>query len=154
MISRAVMHRSGVAGVLVLGALAWSASLRAQPAAPAPQTAGQAAAPTWKQIFQNSQTVFYVEARAQGAPSGDLDLRTLLDFKVPQVLGGSQVWSIVAHLKVSCGRKQMTTVDNTLYALRMGAGPVVAAQRANDAFHTPSPGSLCEAILREACAAP
>ena len=154
MISHAVMHRSRAACVLALGALAWSASLRAQPAAPAPQTAGQAAAPTWKQIFQNSQTVFYVETRPQGTPPGDLDLRTLLDFKVPQVLGGSQVWSIVAHLKVSCGRKQMTTVDNTLYALRMGAGPVVAAQRANDAFHTPSPGSLGEAILREACAAP
>ena len=83
--------------------------------------------------------------------TGEADTQTLLDFRIPQVVGGAQVWSVVSRMKLKCGQQQVVTVDNTLYALQMGAGKPIRSQDANDSWHEPEPGSLGELIWSTAC---
>jgi hypothetical protein len=118
-------------------------------------TASAAASPQapWKLIFENSQVTYYIDARAVQA-SGVSDVVSLLEYKIPQVVGGAQVWSIVSHMQLNCGAQLLVTTDNTLYALKMGAGPVVAAQSANDSWHRPQSGSLGDLIWSRACPKP
>jgi len=120
-----------------------------------PSSASAAASPTtpWKLIYENSQVTYYIDARAVQA-SGVSDVASLLEYKIPQVVGGAQVWSIVSHMQLNCGAQLLVTTDNTLYALKMGTGPVVAAQAANDSWHRPQPGSLGDVIWNRACPKP
>jgi hypothetical protein len=129
------------AAALILGA-APVAQAQAPPAA--------AAAPAWKQLYDDSQTTYYVDADTlpKGGPS---DVTTMLEYKIPQVIGDAQVWSIVTHMKVNCGGNQMLTTDNTLYASKMGAGPAVQSQPANDNWHAPQPGTLGGLVWDAAC---
>jgi len=144
------MVRARVA-VLLAGLLCAVAGLaRAQPTAASPSPSPASAAPAWKQIYESGQTIYYVGA-TNLPPTGRSDTQTLMEFKVPQVVDGSQVWSIVSHMKLSCDQERMITVDNTLYALPMGAGPVVQLQPANDTWHQPEPGSLGELVWSTAC---
>ena len=120
----------------------------APPAPSAPQAAGAAIA--WKQLYDDGQTTYYVDAA--GLPStGASDVTSLLEYKVPQVIGGSQVWSIVTHMKVRCDENRMVTSDNTLFASKMGTGPVIEAQPANDSWHAPIPGTLGGLVWGAAC---
>jgi len=124
--------------------------LCAAPVAFAQEPAGHAA-PAWKQIYEDNQTVFYVDAA--GLPTaGDASVTALLEYKVPQVIGGSQVWSILSHMKVSCGQNRMVTADNTLYALKMASGPAVQSQPSNDTWHAPQPNTLGGLVWGAACA--
>ena len=145
------MIKPPIAAVVVGLGLAACPAAFAQPGpapAPAPGGGGQ---PTWKQVFENSQTVYYIGQG--GAPAGStVDLSSLLEFKIPQVVNATQIWSIVAHLKVNCAAKQMITVDNTLYAGKMGAGKAVSVESGSDNWHTPQHGSLGELIWTTACA--
>ena len=119
----------------------------AQPASPAPATAPSAA---WKQLYDDSQTTYYVDTDT--LPKGaSATVTTMLEYKIPQVIGGAQVWSIVTHLKVNCAGNQMVTTDNTLYASKMGSGPVVQSQPANDNWHAPLPGTLGGLVWGAAC---
>jgi len=144
----AVISWKRAAARLLAGLLCVGVPAIASPAIPSAPAAN--AAPGWRQIYADSQTIYYVGA-ADVAPTGQSDIETLLEFTVPQVVNGAQVWSIVSHMKLSCDQRRMFTVDNTLYALRMGAGPVVQLQPANDAWHQPQPGSLGELIWSTAC---
>jgi hypothetical protein len=141
---------------VLLASLLWSAAPIARAgtiASPPPPSSGPpSGAPAWKQIYENGQTVYYVGA-ADIPQTGRSDIEALLAFKVPQVVDGAQVWSVVSHMTLSCDQKQMITVDNTLHALRMGAGKVVQTQAANDTWHQPEPGSLGELIWSTACGA-
>lgn len=137
--------------MLTLAASAYAQGIAAPSASPAPQSAG--AAPAWKQLYDDNQTAFYVDPT--GLPkTGAADVTSLLQYKVAQVIGGNQVWSIVTHMKVKCDENQVLTTDNTLYALKMGTGPVVEAQPANDSWHTPIAGSLGGLVWKAACAKP
>ncbi|HWF76946.1 MAG TPA: surface-adhesin E family protein [Caulobacteraceae bacterium] len=107
-------------------------------------------APAWKQLYDDSQTSYYVDADTL-PKSGPSDVTTMLEYKIPQVIGGAQVWSIVTHMRVNCDGNQMVTRDNTLYASKMGAGPVVQSQPANDNWHAPLPGTLGGLVWGAAC---
>lgn len=149
------MHRDLIKAV-ALGLLWAAPAVRAQSvaaAAAAPVGAASAsAAPAWKQVYENGQVVYYVDAG--GLPkSGDEKVASLLEYKVPQVIGGAQVWSIVSHMRLRCDAQQMVTTDNTLYARKMGGGPAIESQPANDSWHAPQPDSLGGLVWREACGA-
>jgi hypothetical protein len=126
--------------------------LCAAPAAHA-QAPAAVAAPTWKQLYDDSQTIYYVDA-ATLPKTGPSNVTTLLQYKIPQVIGGAQVWSIVTRMKVNCDQNQMVTIDNTLYAARMAGGPVVQSQPANDNWHAPLPGTLGGLVWSAACPKP
>jgi hypothetical protein len=123
----------------------------------APQARAQApaagAAPGWKQLYEDGQTVFYVDPSNLPA-AGPANVTALLEYKVPEVINGSQVWSILTHMQVHCGENRMVTIDNTLYALKMGAGPVVQSQPSNDSWHAPQPGTLGSLVWGAACTKP
>jgi hypothetical protein len=144
-----------VAAVLLAG-LSWAPLIaRAQTTAPPPPpssspAAASAAAPAWKQIYENSQTLFYVDAGSV-QQTGQYNVAALLEYKIPRVIGGVQVWSAISRMKISCDEKRMATVDNTLYALRMGTGKVVISQTTGDLWHPPQPGSLGEIIWNAVC---
>jgi hypothetical protein len=120
------------------------------PPAAGPAPAATGAAPGWKQIYDDSQTVYYVSVGA-AAQTGATIVETLTEFRIPQVIGGSQVSSIVSHMKLDCGQRQMATVDNTYYAHPMGAGTVVHSEAANDLWHTPEPGTLGALVWSTVC---
>lgn len=141
------MNRSLIKAAVVLSACI-GMSAHAQPAATPAAAAGPGAA--WKQIFENGQLVYYIDTGGF-QKTGQSSLSSLLEYKVPQVMGGSQVWSIVTHMKLSCDQDQMLTIDNTLYALKMGAGPVVESQTADDSWHAPQPGSIGGLVWNAAC---
>jgi hypothetical protein len=134
------------AAALVLGPVMAQAQPSSAPAA-AP------AATPWKLIYENSQVIYYIDAHAVQA-SGVSDVASLLEYKIPQVVGGAQVWSIVSHMQLNCSAELLVTTDNTLYALKKGAGPVVATQAANDSWHRPQAGSLGDLIWNRACPKP
>lgn len=125
--------------VLVQASAAHGQTGAGPPPAPPSPTVGPTA--PWKTIFENSQAIYYLDA--SGLKSvGQYDVTALVEYKVPQVIDGSQVWSVVTRMKLSCDQKQLVTIDNTLRALKMGAGPVVQDLPANDNWHEPQPGSL------------
>ena len=107
-------------------------------------------APAWKQVFENSQTIYYVSAAVAGS-TGQTDMETLQQFKAPEVFGGDQIWSIVSRYKVDCAEDRIVTLDNAYYPRRMGAGAAVQALSADDEWHTPEPGSLGELVWNTAC---
>lgn len=142
--------------VLLAGLLCVAPVAHAQaPAAPPPPTAA-AAAPTaapaspWKQIYENSQTAFYIDDgnRQQSAQS---DITVLAEYKIPQVIDSVQIWSIVSHMKVRCDAALIATVDNTPHVLPMGAGRAVPVQAAQVNWRSPQPGSLGALIWNAAC---
>jgi len=147
-----------LAGAAVLALLAGGACADASAApsagASAPAAPNAAVPPGWKVLFENSQSAYYLQPPAPAAAAGELQATTVLEFKIPEVLGGAQVWSIVAHLRLACDRQQLATSDNTLYASPLGAGPVVSVQRGDLAWRPPQPGSIGEMILRESCPKP
>lgn len=118
-----------------------------------PLARAQTSPPAWKQIYENGQVAYYVDS-ASLRTSGEFSVTSLLEYKIPQVVNGSQVWSMVTHMKLNCGQDQMVTTDNTFYALKMGAGPVVQSQPANDTWHPPQPDSLGGLIWATACGKP
>lgn len=144
-----VKARAVILLVGLLGAVAPIA--RAQSVASPLSPPSSAATPAWKQIYEDSQTIYYVAA-AGSAETGESDTASLLEFKIPQVVGSAQVWSVVSRMKLNCAQKQVVTVDNTSYAQRMGTGRVVQSQDAGDSWHQPEPGSLGELIWITACA--
>ena len=110
--------------------------------------------PPWKQIYQNSQATYYVGA-TNLPQTGESDTQTLLDFRIPQVVGGAQVWSVmVSRMKLKCGQQQVVTVDNigsTRWA-NGGAGRPIRSQDANDSWHTSrSLGRSARLIWSTAC---
>lgn len=127
----------------------------AQAVAPSPATGAgpAAAAPAWKSIYQNSQKIYYLDA-SNVPESGQSTVQSLLEFRIPQVVNGDQVWSIISRMKLSCSQRQIITVDNTLYAQKMGTGPVIRSQALSDTWHVPQPGSLGELIWSSACGKP
>ena len=134
---------------MLLGSLVCVVPAAAQtPGAPAPSPA-----PAWRKIYENSQETYYVDAGAR-QPSGKFNLTSLIAYKIPQVVNGAQVWSVIARMQLSCDQKQMVTTENTLYALKMGAGPVVESQPVNDSWHQPQPDSLGGLIWSTACGKP
>jgi hypothetical protein len=143
------------AAVLLAGLLGGVAPISlAQPVA-SPSSASSSAitpsrTPAWKQIFENNQTVYYVSA-ADVVQTGESNAESLMEFKIPQVVGSAQVWSVVSHMKLNCDQKQVVTIDNTFYARRMGTGTVIQSQNVNDNWHQPEPGSLGELIWSTAC---
>jgi hypothetical protein len=141
--------------VLVAGIFSAATSLvRAEPIASPPSAASSTATATrpvaWKQIYEDSQTIYYVSATSP-AQMGESDTESLLEFKIPQVVGSSQVWSVVSRMKLNCDQRQVVTIDNTSYALQMGTGTVIQSQGANDTWHQPEPGSLGELVWSTAC---
>ena len=123
------------------------------PSASAPRASAASPTPVWKPIYRNSQKTYYLDA-SNVSESGQSIVASLLEFKIPQVVNGDQVWSIVTRMKLSCQQRQIITMDNTLYALQMGGGPVVESQAVSDTWHTPQPGSLGDLIWSTACAKP
>jgi hypothetical protein len=121
--------------------LAAPAALAEPPAAVASQ---------WKQIYEDSQTIYYVSA-INSSSSTTSDVESLLEYKVPQVLGGTQVWSVVSHMKLDCDAKKVVTIDNTTYSRQMGSGRAIQTQATNDTLHEPDAGSLGELIWSTAC---
>jgi hypothetical protein len=126
-----------------------SAAAQTAAASPPSGPAANAAAP-WKQVYETNQTIYYVGA-ASAAPTGELDVETLLEFKVPQVVDGAQVWSMVSRMQLNCGSQQVMTIDNAFYALPMAAGRTVRTQAATDGWHQPDPGSLGELVWSTSC---
>jgi hypothetical protein len=119
----------------------------------APIARAQTAAPGWKLIYEDNQTAYYVAAGS--VPStGEATTTSLIQYKIAQVVGGAQVWSIVSHMKLSCDQREIMTVDNTLYASKMGTGPVVQSQPSSDNWHEPQPDSLGGLIWAAACGKP
>jgi hypothetical protein len=125
-------------------------ALLALGAAGASPATASADAPAWRLIFETSQTIYYVGAANVG-PTGETDIETLQEFKVPQVFGGDQIWSVVSRYELNCGEDRIVTLDNSYYPRRMGAGAAIQALNANDAWHTPEPGSLGELVWNTAC---
>jgi hypothetical protein len=123
----------------------------AQSAPPAPAAVAPAG---WKQLYEDGQTIYYVDAAAQRRAGGASAVTSLLEYKVPQVIGGAQVWSIVTHMQVNCDEHRMLSSDNTLYASKLGGGPVVEAQPSNDSWHTPQPGTFGGLVWTAVCAKP
>ena len=155
----AVPHSRIKAVAILLCAAA--ATAHAQPIASSPPAApvasDVAASPTWRSIYENSQKIYYLgaaNASGNASDSGQIIVESLLEFKIPQVVNGDQVWSIVTRMKLNCERKQILTTGNTLYALKMGTGPVVQSQAVSDTWHQPQPGSLGGLIWSTACAKP
>ena len=139
-------------GAIFLAGLISASLARAEPtASPQSSAATASRAASWKQIYEDSQTIYYVDA-ASLAQMGETDTESLLEFKVPQVVGGVQVWSMVSRMKLNCDQNQVITIDNTSYALQMGTGRMIQSQGANDAWHHPDPGSLGGLIWSTACA--
>jgi hypothetical protein len=137
--------------VLLAIGLAGGGLAGAGPALAAPAPSAPAAAPSgWKQVYEDSQTIYYVGA-AGAAAAGEGDAEALLAFKVPQVIDGVQVWSIVSRLKLDCPQRRVVTLDNTLYALPMATGKVIQVQDAHDDWHTPQAGSLGELVWSAGC---
>ena len=137
-----------VAACALVAGLVVAAGARPQTAAPPPATG-----PAWKPIFQNKQLAYYVDAsRAQ--PSGPFELTLLEQFTLPRVIDGAQVWSLVSRIKIRCDQKEIATLDITLHALKMGAGPAIASQPIGEALHEPQPGSLGAIVWSAACAKP
>ena len=118
----------------------------------APVAAAQtsAPAPNWKPIYQDNQTAYYIDSRNLPL-TGESTVASLIAYKVAQVNGGSQVWSVVSHMKVDCDQREIMTTDNTFYALKMGTGPVVQSQPSSDNWHAPQPDSLGGLIWSAAC---
>jgi len=138
------------AAILIAALLGASAPVAgAQTAGPtaAPPAAG---APAWKPIYETNQTIYYVSAAAVPR-TGRAATETMMEFKVPQVIGSDQVWSVVSRLELSCDEDSMLTVDNSYYPRPMGAGAPVQSQGANDAWHTPEAGSLGELVWSTLC---
>lgn len=131
---------------MLLGAATLAHAEGAAPAA----SAGAA----WKQLYEDGQTIYYVDAAARSQAGGPANVTSMLEYKVPQVIGGAQVWSIVTHMQLNCDQNRMLTTDNTLYAAKMGAGPVVESQPANDSWHTPQPGTLGGLVWSAVCTKP
>jgi surface-adhesin protein E len=111
---------------------------------------------TWTQVAEDSQRIYYLERHA--APSataspdpGKTNLRSLIEFKIPQVSKSTQVWSIVSKLQMDCENKLAITLDDTLYSGKMGAGRIVSSESARDSWHAPAPGSLGEMAWTIAC---
>lgn len=130
--------------------LCFAPIVHAQGASPARAAAAPAG---WKQLYEDGQTIYYVDAAAQ-PKAGASAVTSLLEYKVPQVIGGAQVWSILTHMQVNCDEHRMITSDNTLYASKMGTGPAVETQTANDTWHTPQPGTLGSLVWTALCAKP
>ena len=142
---KAAIVAAGLLGASpIASALCGAASARAQPAGP--QTA-------WKQIYESPQSTYYVDASAV-RPTGRSGVTVLLEYKIAQVVDGVQVWSALSHMQVSCDERQLITIDNILYATKMGVGRVVASQPVSDAWHTPQPGSLGGLVWATACGKP
>ena len=120
----------------------------AQPSAPT--AAAASGASQWKQIYEDSQTIYYVSA-TNSSSSTTSEVESLLQYKVPQVVGSTPVWSVVSHTKLDCDAKKVVTIDNTTYSLQMGSGRAIQSQVTNDAWHQPDPGSLGELIWSTAC---
>lgn len=120
------------------------------PAAPASSSsAGQSA---WVQVAQDSQRLYYLESDA--SPShGRKPARSLMEFKIPQVFQGTQVWSIVTNLQVDCDARQTVTVSDTFYSGRMGVGRIVSFNSGQDTWHAIAPGSLGAMAWDLACKA-
>jgi hypothetical protein len=139
--------------VILVASLLSAPLARAEPAAspPSPSSTAATASRAWKQIYEDNQTVYYVSATGL-AQTGESDTESLLEFKVPQVVGGVQVWSMVSRMKLNCDQNEVVTVDNTSYARPMGTGTVIQSQSANDAWHHPEAGSLGGLIWSTACA--
>jgi hypothetical protein len=135
--ARAVVLFAAVFGVMAPAA-------HAEPPQPPP-----ASSDAWKQIYEDSQTVYYVSAATTAADV--TATQSLLEFKVPQVVGSAQAWSVVSRMRLNCDTRQVVTVDNTTYAHKMGTGTVVQSQGANDSWHQPEPGSLGELIWSTVC---
>jgi hypothetical protein len=142
------MRAALVAWIVGVAAAAPGAAAIAAPAAPSP--AGATATTNWKQIFETNQTTYYVSA-ATPAPTGDSNVDTLLEFKVPQVVDSAQVWSMVTRMQVNCSSQQVMTVENTFYALPMGGGKAIQTQATSDNWHEPDPGSLGELVFNTRC---
>ena len=140
------------AAVLLVG-LVWIASIaRAQAAASPPPGASTASvAPSWKPIYETSQMAYYVAADVP-PQSGESDISVLAEYKIPQVMDGVQIWSIVSHMKLKCAEARMATIDSTPYVLPMGAGRAVPMQVGRDGWHPPEAGSLGELIWNSVCA--
>ncbi len=138
---------------ILVGCLSAASAACAQTPAAAPPAAPNVTAKTpagWKQVSQDRGATYYIDVGARRS-DGPSDASSLVNFKIAQVIDGSQVWSVVAHLKVNCDKDQMITIDNTLYALPGGAGPVVETQTASDRWHAPQPGSLGGLIWTSVC---
>lgn len=146
--ARAAILLAGLLGVVA--AIARAEPI-ASPSSASPGATAPGRAAGWKQIYEDSQTIYYVGATSP-AQTGEFDTASLLEFKIPQVVGSAQVWSVVSRMKLNCEQKQVVTVDNTSYALPMGTGKVVQSQDAGDSWHQPEPGSLGELIWSTACA--
>jgi hypothetical protein len=131
-----------------IAAPAFGAVAVAVPPAPSPASAGAAA--NWKQIFETDQTTYYV-SNAAAVPAGDFNVDTLLEFKVPQVVDGAQVWSMVTRMQLNCRSQQVMTIENTFYALQMGGGKAIQTQATSDNWHEPDPGSLGELVWSSSC---
>jgi surface-adhesin protein E len=143
----------GTRAALLVGMVGVAAAALAAPASAAPAPSpGAAASGTadWKLIYQTDQTTYYLNA-AGSAPTGDFNVQTLLEFKVPQVVDGAQVWSMVTHMQVNCRSQQLMTSENTFYASQMGSGKAIQTQAASDNWHDPDPGSLGELVLSTSC---
>jgi hypothetical protein len=140
------------AAVILAGLLCAAVpTVRAEAVAPPPSShVAAGGAPAWKQIYEDGQTIYFVAA-ASVQQTGESDIESLLEFKVPQVVDGVQVASVVSRMKLSCDQRRMVTIDNTLYAQPMGAGRIVQAQASNDTWHAPEPGSLGDLIWGVAC---
>jgi len=142
------------AALIATLALSAGVSAFAQPAPPPVAAAPTTGQPTWRQVFETPQTVYYLgqATPAAGPPAGDLAISSMVAFKIPQVLNGAQVWSVISNLRLSCARRQMITRDAGLYAQPMGAGQPISQTFGVDAWHTPEPGSLGELVWKSACA--
>ena len=136
--------------IVVLAAV----SLFAQAAvADTPTTAASAAASPWRQVYENGQTRYFIDLA--GPPATDpAEMQVLLEFKVPQVVDGDQVWSVVSNMRLSCGQERLLTLANQLHAAKMGDGPIVETQAVHDVWHQPQAGSLGETIWRAICGKP
>jgi hypothetical protein len=135
--------------VFLAGFVCLAPAAGAQPSSPA--VADSAAA--WKMIYQDNQTIYYIDT-TDTQRSGQSTIRSLIQYRIPRVVNSAQVWSVVSHMKLDCDQKQIVTIDNILYALKMGAGPVVQSQASNDTWHQPQPDSLGGLIWSAACGKP
>ena len=130
--------------------LAHAAPPPTQPVAPNSADRG----PNWVKVAEDGQRLYFLEENAatSAAPrSGKAELRSLMQFKIPQVLQATQVWSLVSSLQLDCDRGQALTVSDTFYSGKLGTGRAVSFRASSDAWHTPAPGSLGEMAWNVAC---
>ncbi len=125
-------------------------------AAPAPTPAAATSPPGWKQLFENSQNIYYMGANlARPAdPAAKMEVTLLVEFKIAQVLDGAQAWSAVSRLQLDCAQGRMITLNDTYYASKLGQGPAVSSHGGVDVWHAPQPGSLSQLIWSSACPKP